>query len=294
MEQVIAAISDRGRAQAGPRPQLDNLVTDNKIRNRHLLMFHENSPIEVHVSAYICARRNFTQGHLGRKREALWHDQKRNEAIAEITRAFLAGDLEALWQFGLFVGRQYTAASVPFLMPNWLAVVVEGLEHGTELQKLLPELALDRAYPAVTTSWQPMSIVTMTRLSQTNYFMPTVVIDAVGGRHALELPQDFDARGADCPAAVIELDDAFDDKAIKDTTRRLEQYAFRRWPVYPESRLSFNPLDIPTRSRTRQTVYQKRVAKWLKDAKPTTPATSTAVKKGGNGQAKPSGSVPES
>jgi hypothetical protein len=255
------------------------------------------APLEVHVASYACAKQSLPSDALRRKQSGIWFQHARNEAIAAITRAFLGGDLDALWQFGLFVGRQFTAASVPFLRPIWLAIVVESLEHASELMKLLPEVSLDRAYATADKGWQPMSIVTMARLSQIDYFMPTVVVNAVGGRHALELPQGFAARGSDSPTAVIELDDAFDDQAAKDTTRRLERYGIRRWPVYPESRLSFSPLDIPTRSRTRQTVYEKRVAKWLKDAEMTMPTTkgseTLTAKKGGNGQAKPSGSEPE-
>jgi hypothetical protein len=85
-----------------------------------------------------------------------------------------------------------------------------------------------------------------------------VVISGVGSKYAVELPLAFSSRPSGAPAILIDVDDAFDDRAVQDTTQRLEEYGLRRWPVFPERRISFLPKAVPTRSRTERTAYRRR------------------------------------
>src|SRR5262249_49143450 len=127
------------------------------------------------------------------------------------------------------------------------AVVVEGMEHAGEMQKLLPHLPIVRAYPPEPIGWQPQAIVTLAALEEHDCFAPTAIVNAVGGRFMVPLADDFDACPPDHPAVVIERDDMFDDVAVRSTTNRLRQYAFRRWPVYPPSVSAPNPQQISTK-----------------------------------------------
>jgi hypothetical protein len=223
------------------------------------------SPVEIHLANYSCPNLALSDDRLDRKRRGYWRNQHRNSAVAAIASSMATGDLHTLWEFGLFQGRQFTASSLPFLKPQWLAVVVEGVEHAQQLNKLLPNYGLRRAFAPQQTSWQPLEIVTLAAIEEYDWFVPAVVINGVGGRFALDLPEDFAARPADDPAAIIELDDAFDDRAVKHTNRRLLEYGYRRWPVYPEHRLSFDPTAIPTRGRTAKTAYERRVEGWTRN-----------------------------
>ena len=110
-------------------------VTENRFQSPTA----RSGPVEVHVGAYQSRTRRLPDEPLARKRAGLWHHEERNNAIAAIAVALVRGDLESLWPFGLFLGRQYTPFNIPFLLPGWLAIVVEVLEHARELGKLLPD-----------------------------------------------------------------------------------------------------------------------------------------------------------
>jgi hypothetical protein len=223
------------------------------------------APVVVHVGTYACPKCFLPADALQRKRQGIWNNEPRNVAIAAIATAVATGDLQSLWTFGLFNGRQYTTASVPFLGPGWLTVVVEGLEHAGELRTHL-NLPISQAFPPSEAAWEPHSIVTLAFIQSCDYFQPTVVINAVGGRYALDLPAGFSARPEYNPAAIIEFDDAFDERAVSDTTQRLTEYGCRRWPIYPERRLGFDPAAIPTRSRAAKSRYQQRAERWRRAA----------------------------
>jgi ribonuclease HI len=80
-----------------------------------------------------------SQGLLGRKRRAFWHNEPRNRMVAEIAAAFAAGDQQTLWQHGLGLeaGQEHPAGQ-----RARVAVLVEGAEHGEALRKLLPGWSL--------------------------------------------------------------------------------------------------------------------------------------------------------
>lgn len=233
----------------------DHSIIDNRIATT--LEGIRWSPVEVHVGAYHSRNLRLPDAPLARKRAGLWHHEERNNAIAAISRAFLRGDLEALWPFGLFLGRQYTLANIPFLRPTWLAIAVEVPAHARALSTLLPDFAIGQAYASHSTPWSPRMILTQAAMAELDVFMPTLLLNAVGGRHALSLPW-YEYRSPETPGAIIELADKFDDQARQETAKRLLQYGFRRWPVFTRSRLTIDPATIPTRSRTRKSTHQRR------------------------------------
>jgi hypothetical protein len=108
-------------------------------------------------------------------------------------------------------------------------------------------------------------IVTLAAMAEFETFMPTVLINTVGGRYALSLPG-YDHRTQDNLGAIIELEDEFDERARQETNRRLLQYGAHRWPVFTRAGLMIDPATIPSRSRTRRTAYQRRVGCWRADS----------------------------
>jgi len=244
----------------------DVSITDNRIQGQATTSQPIRwSPAEVHVGAYASRDLRLPDEPLARKRAGLWHNEERNNAIAAITRAFLRGDLAELWPFGLLLGRQYTPTNIPFLRSTWLAIAVEVPEHARVLSTLLPEFAIGQAHVSHPTPWSPRTILTLAAMAEFETFMPTVLINAVGGRYALSLPW-YDHRTQDNPGAIIELEDEFDEQARQETTTRLHQYGTRRWPVFTRSGLTIDPATIPIRSRTRKSAYQRRVDRWRADS----------------------------
>lgn len=69
------------------------------------------------------------------RRVALWHDSRRNQAVAEIASALSQGDDSALCEHGLFLEGEHGLASIgsaPGVM-----IIVDSVEHGEQLHSLL-------------------------------------------------------------------------------------------------------------------------------------------------------------
>jgi hypothetical protein len=259
--------------------------------------FNNRSPVEVHVASYSCPRLALPSEPLTRKRVGTWTNERRNAAIAAIASAIASGILESLWPFGLFTASAYSAASMPFQPSSWVTVVVESVDHAAILRSLLPEFGVLRANPPEPSAWHRLQVVTLAGMAECGAnFAPNVVINAVGGKFALELPEAFDIRPPNSPAIIVELDDVFDDQAIKDTTNRLCHYGYRRWPVFPERRIPFPPLAIATSGRATKSPYQRlqeRLGLATKTTEPTGKggdgaqkhATAGTQEKGGNHRA---------
>jgi hypothetical protein len=97
------------------------------------------SPTTTPVGVYYCdsfapAPASRERGLTG-KRQGIWRNAARNQAIATAARAMLNRDINQLWELGLLLDHQH----FPEITGNHrVAIVVEGSEHAAELHRLLP------------------------------------------------------------------------------------------------------------------------------------------------------------
>lgn len=171
---------------------------------------------------------------LARKRHYRWGNAKRNGLIAEVAHGLLAGDQSRLWQ----VGGELGEAAQQFLAQPAvlrLAVVVESVEHGKQLQRLLPEFAFARALPggAEQDELSTPCIVTLVQLNKISHVPFDVIVWTVGDEEGMDHPkfpprQQFDKRH---PILLVDFADAADDRAAKETKRRWQDYLQRGWQV---------------------------------------------------------------
>lgn len=70
------------------------------------------------------------------RRVSLWHDSRRNQAVADVALALSCGDEPPLWEHGLFLQDDQSLSSVGS-RPG-VIVIVDSVEHGERLRRLLP------------------------------------------------------------------------------------------------------------------------------------------------------------
>lgn len=73
---------------------------------------------------------------LDRKRLTIWHNEARNECIADLAAAFADGDVQTLWERGLLLHDDEDGLRREFGEPR-VAIMVESTEHGQRLLQLL-------------------------------------------------------------------------------------------------------------------------------------------------------------
>jgi hypothetical protein len=187
-------------------------------------------PVTVHIAQYVMPQRSIPESPLDRKRAAIWQNENRNQALAALARGFAAGDCSALWKCGLLQDDNNQCAGP--LLPSLptVVVIVESIEHAAELAKLLPEFGVVAARAIVAGSAAPRRmaihwIMTLVAAHQAERIPAEVVINAVGGPHALDLPNWTAA--AQGRGHVVDLTDEWDDQAEYDTQVRLIAYSRR-------------------------------------------------------------------
>src|ERR1035437_6885280 len=130
---------------------------------------------------------------LRRKRQAVWHNAKRNALIAKVATGFAARHIESLWDCGLLLDAKKLPQRVPW--PTWTVVLVESPEHGRDIQRLLPQWQLIDATAVLPDLDSPgqfgpqppcPAIITLVAASQLDNFMPDVLIVAMGGDWAFD------------------------------------------------------------------------------------------------------------
>lgn len=206
----------------------------NHHRNLPLGMDCESEPadpplaIEVHVGVYDCRQMTLAADPLERKRQSIWHNEPRNHALAEIAQALVSREEASCWSHGLLLKSGGISSIMELPWPTAITVVVESLEHATALSSLLPDFAVFSTMPqarrcrparTMTCRW----IMTLVAASQQDHLGADVVINAVGGPHALVLdnwPSENQSK-----AILIDVADQFDMRAERDTEARLIRYS---------------------------------------------------------------------
>jgi hypothetical protein len=179
---------------------------------------------------------NATATGLERKRQTVWHNTHRNKALAAIVTALEQGDQAKLAKRGIvidpagFPGRNLKSATK--------AMLVESTEHAQEVLPLLPGwVLLDNVYPDTEDGKPPPAprpvdkvIVTEARAARTRIGVD-LLVRATGGSSRLQVRgfPPLDAPVFPRQAYLIDLDDAFDDEAVRETNRRRQDYEGRGW-----------------------------------------------------------------
>jgi hypothetical protein len=180
----------------------------------------------VHASDYL-------QG-LDYKRQAVWHNDRRNIAIAEVAEALAAGREEALWRHGLFLSRS-EGQPLGKGRRQRVAVLVESPEHGRALALRLPGWDL-RTGPggADNNSVLPTdrAILTLVHAHRLDWLDVDVLVRADGTPWPLELPG-FPPRtkGRARRVLLVDFADESDEVAAAATQDRLRAYERRGWPI---------------------------------------------------------------
>ena len=180
------------------------------------------------------------------KRRSIWHNTDRNAAIAQLVEALAGGDLATLWKFGLFLDDE---DDLRHGEQQRVVVLVESLEHGRELGRLLPgwrvlgadeASSLDASGPArfgsIPASRQELPdrvIMTMAFAHGLGSVETDVIIRADGTPWPLDLSL-TSGRSQDIEEQAVLLVDLADDqdRTARDATRaRRLDYRDRGWLV---------------------------------------------------------------
>jgi hypothetical protein len=180
------------------------------------------------------------------KRRGLWHNARRNDAIAEIATSLADRDEPRLWTYGL-------SPDVPVIGPGpsrrpRVTVVVESPEHARELARRLPGWRVLAGQPvrrpgrdgdgdrdgrrAVAENPGPpdRTIATLVGFRDLPRLEADVVLRADGTRGPIGLPGTSRGRRAG-DIALVDLCDGFDDIAERATADRVADYLARGWEV---------------------------------------------------------------
>jgi hypothetical protein len=183
------------------------------------------------------------------KRHAIWQNSDRNEAIAEIAQALVAGDLVALGEHGIFPHADGEAILEEH--PRRVAILVESLEHAKAMVARLPGWRVvtgqsdsSSIRPEVTVDpsdhTEPMShlcqdqtIITLVGASKFPMSSLDILIRADGLTWPLGVLGLLDrARGGkQRQLLLIDLRDDFDEVAAEATRCRIADYRRRSWEV---------------------------------------------------------------
>jgi hypothetical protein len=180
------------------------------------------------------------------KRRSIWHNPDRNAAIARLAEALAGGDLATLWTYGLFLDGEDDLGHGE---KQRVVVLVESLEHGRELGRLLPgwrvlganeacladsnEHELAGPIPAGQKKYPDRVIMTLAFAHGLGSLETDVIIRADGTPWALDLAL---ASGrtpaiAEQPVLLVDLDDDQDRTARDATWARRRDYRDRGWLV---------------------------------------------------------------
>lgn len=169
-----------------------------------------------------------------RKRDLIWHNERRNSAIAAIAKAFAAGDIATLWTNGILLDEHW------FEQRSGLTVmlIVETGQHGHNLAALLPGWTVE------TNTWivdspghlryrmPPVNraIVTAAWIEARGLAADFMIrADGTASRWNAKAGQLRDQGGE--PMLIIDFADDFDRQAEADAQQRLQDYLGRGWQV---------------------------------------------------------------
>ncbi|MDB5320478.1 MAG: hypothetical protein JWN40_2109 [Phycisphaerales bacterium] len=224
------------------------------------------------VSAAILTVASFPQAWksegLERKRKTVWHNTRRNDAIAKTAIAMATGDLNVLGEMGLFLDEPADVLDT-FRSSMQVAILVESTEHAHELLKRLPAWEIgsqisDANQGPVTTA-EPVGISGPTGMIVTFMWAALhgidadVVIRADGGSTNFPLKGFPPAKEACSSGRVffIDIADDFDNQAARASRHRLQDYRRRGWLIdssgdRPEPSGGMQQATQPRRERRRR------------------------------------------
>jgi hypothetical protein len=200
----------------------------------------ERAPVRVVVLATPACTVGAATTPLDRKRALYWHNAVRNAHVAAVAGTVVQRDRAALRQLGF---NKKDVRAVLGVAKNRVVVLVESPEHGRRLLALLPGWGLRQLTAQHAGSGDndnnPKKItdpaVVTAAYAGVNGIRADVVIRATGGGWPLRV-RGFPPRredGNDAAVVLVDFEDEFDVRAVRDTTHRMEDYRRRGWHVPP-------------------------------------------------------------
>ena len=195
-------------------------------------LIYSSAVPRVDVYAMVCPVDSFPRADklkgLDRKRKAIWANDWRNRVIAAIADAFARKCREKLWEQGLFLGDEEALLSC-LNDPPRVCILVESTEHAAVLKALLPTWSVVHAHSdGVTAEPGAGTIVTLT-YAATHTIDADIIIRAEDGPLQIKGFPPAASETQSGPVILVDIDDEFDDRASRQTQRRLDEYVDRGW-----------------------------------------------------------------
>jgi hypothetical protein len=232
LEAQVGTVINRVTGPAGPLADVQVLFAEVPL-----------VPIEVNANS------------LDRKRQAVWHNERRNEVISQIADALARRKPEALWRHGLLLDGDHLELGAGTRQLR-VAILVESPEHGRELARRLTEWPLlvgQRSYEDRDDRLPTQSIITLVNADGLARRHIDVLVRADGTSGPLDLPG-FPprARGRQGrPVVLVDFGDEDDAIAVAATRRRLQDYQARGWEVTAPDRWLREPDPEPDRRQAK-------------------------------------------
>ena len=163
---------------------------------------------------------------LGRKRAAVWNNARRNAIVCELAAALAGGDRGTLRRHGVEPGLQFLETGFEKLSVN---VVVESPEHARTLTATLGWPVADGSDQ--TQSAPARTVVTALRATRTGVDAD-VVVRATGDSGAIPVKGLSGGPTKAGPGVVVDVYDAFDPDAKRDTLERVRWYRSNGYRVH--------------------------------------------------------------
>jgi hypothetical protein len=195
----------------GPRGQLADV-------NVHFT----HGPAQCHQIADI----NRLTTPVERKRVLYWHNQERNQHLANIATALEQASLHKMWELGLFLQESHA-----YNLPSTIAILVQNIEHGTQLHAFLPHWTL------ITNNNTPSTAnrLIITQLAATHHEISSDALLIASGlptdMNQLQFPRTLQNDACAATQHVIDLTDDFHPLALQDLKTRIITYLQAGWNV---------------------------------------------------------------
>lgn len=163
------------------------------------------------------------------KRQAYWANNRRNEFVAAVARAFLMGNVPKLRKYGVVV-----AEGVPLVRggkkPS-VTVLVESSEHGREIQRLLGDATLYTLHTKsnVENQKQEQAIIVTVTCAVRRGLISDVIVVASGSPAQLGLEKNWPSTEEfdDSEVLVVDFHDGWNSEMHAAAIRR-QNYALRK------------------------------------------------------------------
>ena len=253
---VRAAVSAEALGRMGQRRMYGFVRSDLRLSQRERLeleaicgpvvyevpsVFGRNAQVQVVFAEPPWTPLPSTTTALAFKRENIWHNRRRNEAVAGLALALAVGRDDDLCQRGIL--HPNGRLPMPNLGGRRVVVLVENTEHGQALTQLLPGWPLFTASTATIGERLPdaglpqHSMITQVVASGMSHIAADVLIWAGGGKGFCDLrgfpPIAIAGRGT---VVVIDFADDGNEAAAADSRSRLRNYLRRGWEISASSR----------------------------------------------------------